>query len=128
MPRVHRIRLASHATGEERVAWVYVYPSPWHVVAAAHRFNGSTFEPDTLAVTQAWADESGRVTEPIIRLPATRLGSQILSHEIAHAATAIYGSSSINEPLDHANEPLAHLVSDLFVDLVAGLRQRRLIP
>lgn len=123
-----RIRLASDATGAPRRAWAYVYPSTWHLAQAARRFNGTILETDCLAVTQAYQDDSGAITEPVIRLATTHLGLRVLSHEVSHAATAIYGSTGpVLEPLDHGNEPLAHLHSDLLADLVVGLRRHHLI-
>lgn len=63
---------------------------------------------------------------PIIRLVKGRLSTQVVSHEMHHAATALYGASlpddaQLADHLTHHNEPFAHLYSDLLRALVDRL-------
>jgi hypothetical protein len=127
------IRISSRATGERRYVRVYIYDTVEEMRAAGTRFNGTDL---TMAggVTQAYerhtCDEAGVWTIKqhliIIRLHRGMLGSAVVSHEINHAATAIYGSTldpdvKAVDVLHNANETLAYLQSDLTEHLVNRL-------
>lgn len=119
------IRLSSHALGRESRVRVYVYDDAAAMREAATRFNGND-HGDALGVVQAYRSADGTNCLPIVRLIRGHLGTQIVSHEMHHAATALYGAS-VNEHararthLTHFNEPFAHLYSDLLHRLVDRL-------
>lgn len=119
------IRISSRATGERRHVRVYIYPTLDDMRAASDRFNGNDHSTAG-GTTQAYLDDDGRTSVPIIRLAATHLGSTIVCHEVHHAATGIYGSTlgpdaQLGEVLFFNNEPFAYLYSDLFAGLVSAL-------
>ena len=119
------IRVSSRALGEQRRVIVRVYDTLDEMRAAGSRFNGNPLD-NAVGITQAYCDPDGRVTVPIIRLSRGRLGTQIVSHEMHHAAAAIYGSTlpddaPASDALTHCNEPFAHLFSDLLRRLVDSL-------
>lgn len=119
------IRLSSRAVGRKRHVKVHIYPTLDQMRTAAVRFNGHN-TPDAAGITQTYCDHHGTPTTPVIRLAATHLGTRIISHEIHHAATAIYGSTIPDttpaaDELTHFNEPFAYLYSDLFTSLVKAL-------
>ncbi|MFD0841217.1 hypothetical protein [Williamsia serinedens] len=102
--------------------------------AAGTRFNGNDVS-DAVGLCQCInrvvVDRDGRATSHadsvIVRLSRSHLTTQIVVHEMNHAATAIYGSSLQGhelaiDVLDHTNETLAHLQSDLTATLVGRLR------
>lgn len=92
-----RIRVSSRALGESRRVIVHVYDSVSEMRQAARSFNGLD-TPDAVGVTQAYCTSDGLVTVPVIRLARDHLGTQIVSHEVHHAAAAIYGSTLGGEP------------------------------
>lgn len=112
-----RIRVSSRALGEREYLKVWVYESLDDMRADAAAFNGNPHSQG-LGVTQCWADQSGRATSVLIRLWRGALSAEILSHEVHHAATAIYGAHQADrisrvDHLNHFNEPFAYLFSDL---------------
>ncbi|MCI2958230.1 hypothetical protein MN032_11025 [Agromyces atrinae] len=122
---VRLIRISSRATGERRTVRVYVYTDLAEMRAAASGFRGQDHS-DSLGVTHAYVDDDGRVTVPIIRLWVGALSAIIVSHEIAHAALAIFGSTlpkriATAKHLHNANETHAHLHSDLESSLIRML-------
>lgn len=128
---LHRIRLTTRETGTQRHAWALIYRTAADMRRAAHRFNGNDHER-SVAVTQAYVDAHGVLTVPVMRFHQGRLGTQVLSHEVSHTATGIYGSvipnmAPAHEELTHYNETLAHLHSDLLAKLVNALYRRELI-
>jgi hypothetical protein len=123
-----RIRVSSHALDEPVTVNVMVYDTREEMAAAAHRYNGCSDEGgDTLAVTQATtAASTGWTLSVIVRFTRGRLNTQIVVHEMHHAATALYGNAlpevvRMREHFNHFNEPFAHLHSDLTARLVARL-------
>ena len=134
-----RIRISARIGGERRHAWAIIYDTREDMIAAADRFNGfagelaarGEDESLTQAITQAYVDDDGRITVPVMRFHRGRLGTRVLVHEISHAAVAIYGSTLPNDAevlLDHTCEPLAYLHGDLASSLVDCLYARGILP
>lgn len=126
MSRPRLIRVSSRALGHQVRVRVYVYDTLSEMRQAAHEFNGATGNDDTLGVTQAYYSADGSACLPIVRLARERLGSTVVSHEMHHAAAALYGASlgkyaTARPHLTHYNEPFAHLFSDLYGSLVRAL-------
>ena len=119
-----RFYVKSAALGDEAVVEVNVYRSRKAMQRAAKVFNGFKPDPDAVGLCQSY-DIDGN-TYPIVRLTHDHLGSSVVSHELHHASTAIYGAHvgkkvKAGKLLHHANEPFAYLYSDLFsmtVDLL----------
>lgn len=121
------ITISSRALGERVHVSVYVYDTLAEMRRAGERYNGNELS-DALAVTQARTDDDGRAGSVLVRLARGYLGTQVVVHEIHHAATALYGASvddkiERGEHLNHYNEPFAHLQSDLTARLVDRLYQ-----
>lgn len=120
------ITVSSRALGCREKVSVHVYETVEQLRRAATAYNG-TDNHGTLGVTQVscWAKD-GRLRSVIIRLARGHLSTQIVGHEMHHAATAIYGDHvggrvSSKTHLTHHNEPFAHLFSDLLCKLVDRL-------
>lgn len=118
------IKVSSRALGRRETVCVVIYDTAEQMRRAAHRYNGADHEPDCLGITQIW-EEDARVGVTV-RLIKGRLGTQIVGHEMHHAAAAIYGASlgpqvRARRVLTHYNEPFAHLYSDLLARLVDRL-------
>lgn len=124
---MHRIRVASSALGEREVVHVHVYETLAEMQAA-----GEAWHPDVpdlsgaLGVTQACEDNAGRATLVVVRLCVEHLTTEVIAHEMHHAATALYGAHvgdriSRRAHLHHVNEPFAHLYSDLLARLIDHL-------
>ena len=125
MSKPRRIQVSSRALGYPAQVRVYVYDTLEQLRAASERFNGVEV-PRAAGITQAYPDANSGAVIAIVRLARDWLGTTIVSHEIHHAATAIYGASlpddtTAAEVLTHHNEPFAHLYSDLFGRLVKAL-------
>lgn len=122
----HRVvRVSSRALGQRRWVRVVIYDTLAELQAAGQAYNGEDLS-GAAGLTQSWGDAEGRSLGIIVRLARGRLGTQVVSHEIHHAATAIYGSTvgdriSRQAHLNHYNEPFAHLYSDLLSRLVDRL-------
>jgi hypothetical protein len=119
------IRVSSRALGHRSRVRVYVYDTLEELRAAADRFNG-TDNSRAAGVTQLYANADDSACLPVVRLCRTHLGSTVVSHEMHHAAAALYGVTTRPEArarahLTHYNEPFAYLFSDLFASLVAAL-------
>lgn len=119
------IRVSSTALGPRETVTVIVYPNTESLIAAADAYNGADHE-GCFGVTQAQVDDNGRATRVIVRLSAQHLSVTVVSHELHHAATAIYGAHAANRVsraahLTHHNEPFAYLFSDLLGCLVSRL-------
>lgn len=119
-----RIRVSSY--GHEVTVWVY--PTREAMIAAASRYNGSEHPDDTGGITQATTEtETGRCRSVLIRLHEGNLGTEVVCHEMHHAATALYGATLEGDQVDraevlsHYNEPFAYLYSDLLSRLVRRL-------
>ncbi len=102
-----------------------IYDTLVELQAAGQAYNGND-QTGVAGLTQSWGDAQGRSLGIIVRLARGRLSTQVVSHEIHHAATAIYGSTvgdriSRQAHLNHYNEPFAHLYSDLLSRLVNRL-------
>ena len=120
------IRISSRALGEPVHVRVYVYDDLGHLRRDMTAFSGNADDDDnrTLGATQAWSDsETGLVAKVLVRLHRGHLGTQIITHELHHASTALYGAhvGDGDPQLNHANEPFAHLHSDLCHRLVGRL-------
>lgn len=119
------ITVSSRALGPRLRVTVKVYDHVSDMQLAASRYNGSD-QAGTLGVTQATTDQHGRAHTVTVRLVSEHLGIRVVSHEIHHAATALYGAAvgdrvSSRAHLNHYNEPFAHLYSDLLRSLVDRL-------
>ncbi len=117
-----RIRVSTYGHG----VTVWVYPTREAMIAAAHRYNGLEHDDDTGGVTQCTTDNEGRVGSVLIRLHEGNLGTEVVCHEMHHAATALYGATlddqiDRREVMNHYNEPFAYLYSDLLSRLVRRL-------
>lgn len=136
-----RIRVSTRRTGARRVADVYVYDTAAELQAAARRFSPGA--PDGFANTLGVCHYVGRYTigadgseqdmpgRLIVRLVRGHLGTEVVTHEMTHAAVAIYGESLPRDTLAvdvlvADNEVIAHLVSDLTRRLVDQLYARGL--
>lgn len=116
------IKVSSRALGPRLMVRVKVYDTLPEMWAATARYNGNDVT-GSAGVTQARVDDAGRVQGVIVRLARPRLGTRVVSHEMHHAATALYGSMvgarvSRDTHLNHFNEPFAYLYSDLTAALV----------
>lgn len=122
----HRVvTVSSRALGPRRHVRVVIYDTLPELQAAGQAYNGND-QTGAAGLTQAWTDSRGRTGGVIVRLARGYLGTRVVSHEIHHAATAIYGSMvgdriSRQAHLNHYNEPFAHLYSDLLGRLVDRL-------
>ena len=122
-----KIRIVSNALGETETVTVLVYDTVEQMRRAAAKFNDSD-QSDSLDVTQAWVDGNHRAGRIVIRLAHGHLGTEIITHELHHATTAIYGAHvgdriSRAAHLNHYNEPFAHLFSDMARSLVDQLHK-----
>jgi len=120
-----RIRLSSRALGDLRRCIVHVYDTLDEMCAAGARFNGNDLT-GSAGITQSYHGENDRTNVPVVRLYRDRLGIRVISHEMHHAATAIYGSTVADDALasdvlTHHDEPFAYLYSDLLAHLVVSL-------
>lgn len=120
-----QIRVSSRALGPRIYVHVYVYDTVAAMRTAGEAFNGNN-QDGALGITQAWVDAGGRAGKVVVRLARGHLGTQIVAHEIHHAATALYGAQVSDRVsrvahLNHYNEPFAHLYSDLLCRLVDRL-------
>lgn len=119
-----RVRVASSALGEREVVYVHVYPDLASMQAAAEAWHPDV--PDqsgAYGITQAVASDDGRAQLIVVRLAEGWLTPEIVAHEMHHAATALYGAHvgdriSRRAHLNHHNEPMAWLFSDLYSRLV----------
>jgi hypothetical protein len=120
------IRISSRALGPRVYVTVKVYDTVAELRRASTAYNGSPHD-DSLGCTQVTVDgPNQRTTSVIVRLASGHLGTQIVVHEMHHAATAWYGAHvgdriSRVAHLNHFNEPFAHLQSDLTCRLVDRL-------
>lgn len=125
MTRPRLIRVSSQALGHRSRVRVYVYDTLDDLRAAATRFNGADHS-NAAGTTQLYSNADDTACLPVVRLARTHLGSTVVSHEMHHAAAALYGCTTrrgarARAHLTHYNEPFAHLFSDLFASLVAAL-------
>ena len=124
MPKRVHITIESEALGVPRAMIVTVYDTLRGLRCAATKFNHVGGHSTTFGVTQLWSyDDEPTNVVPVVRLCRDYLGSRIVSHEVHHAATAIYGAfiGTSDPRLTHYNEPFAYLYSDLFAKLVDTL-------
>lgn len=123
-----RFRVASSALGEREVVYVHVYDTLDQMRAAGAAFNGLSHDDDPVGLTQAWTDDQDRTVAVIVRLARGHLDAIVTSHEMHHAATALYGAHvgdriSRRAHLNHWNEDFAHLYSDLYGAMIQRLRE-----
>ena len=118
-----RIVVSSRALGFRMKVPFYIYDDVEELRTAARRFSGGEIDDDCIGVCQAYVDDDGYVSGVLVRLWRKRLSTQVVSHEVHHATTALYGSAcrEVDPQLHHANEPFAHLFSDILGKLVDRL-------
>lgn len=121
--------VAVRTGGERRTIAVHIYPTQAAMVQAGRDFNG---DPDldggTLALVQVWPQKQN--PQAIIRLCYEHMHDHVFVHEIVHAAQIIYRWT--NEDIDipahwhftHHNEQFAHMISDMYLGLKAGINAR----
>lgn len=119
------IVVSSRALGPRLRVTVLLYDDLTELRRAANLYNGIDHS-DSLGVTQRTEDETGRTVSVLIRMVRGHLGTRIVSHEMHHAATALYGATlpdqiDPRDHLHHANEEFAHFYSDLLHRLVDRL-------
>lgn len=118
------IRVSSRALGEPVTVRVWVHDTLEEMRAAGERFNGGD-NTGAAALTQAMVSVDGHLVRPIIRLARPHLGATVVSHEMHHAATALWGAhcaaTGADPSLHHYNEPFAYLYSDLLGSLIRAL-------
>ena len=83
------ITVSARIAGDREAVRVIVYDTRDEMIAAAQRYNGDTFEPDIIGVTQARVDERRRTVGVIIRLWRECLGTRVVSHEM-HASVMLW--------------------------------------
>ena len=90
---------------------------------ASTKFNHDSENSEAIGVTQLMLYDDPTLVVPVVRLCRNHLGSRVVSHEVHHATSAIYGAftGSSAPGLTHYNEPFAHLYSDMFAELVDAL-------
>ncbi|MBL3699251.1 hypothetical protein [Leucobacter luti] len=123
-------RLASTALGSRVTVHAHVHATAEAMLAAAAAFTGETLSERAQGVTQAWWDEEERATQILVQLNEEHLTHDVISHEMAHAAHALYGATLPDDALardhlTHFNETLAHLHTDLYTGLLHKLHRRR---
>lgn len=118
-----KIVISSRALGFRLKVPFYIYDDMEELLTAARRFSGGEIEDDCIGVCQAYVDDDGYVVGVLVRLWRKRLSTQVVSHEVHHATTALYGSATrdVDPQLHHTNEPFAHLFSDILGKLVDRL-------
>lgn len=125
-----RIIVTSWALGEPTRVHVVIHHTLDAMRRAADAFAGTPGQhAEALGVTHAWTDDTGRAGKVLVRLVCDYLGTRIVSHEMHHATTALYGARlgeriSRAAHLNHHNEEFAYLYSDLLGDLVERLHAR----
>lgn len=124
------IRLSSRALGHQARVRVYVYDDADQMRRDAAAFGGDqrNLDPEVLGVTHAWTDEDGRAALVSVRLWRGRLTTSVITHEMHHATTALYGATLPDHidrvaHLNHHNEPFAHLHGQLVAKLVNRLHE-----
>jgi hypothetical protein len=120
------IRLSSRALGDPCHVRVYVYDDLEHMRRDAVAFTGDQENADAMAVTHRWHDEQGRTSLITMRLWRGCLGTEVVTHEMSHASTALYGATlpdkvDRDEVFTHYNEPFAYLHGELTRRLVDRL-------
>lgn len=129
-----RIRVQSSALGYPTTVDVRIYDTLDAMRAAATRYSpGEDFSHAagvTHCTTIERVDSQGNTLDsnahPIIRLARDHLGTEVITHEMTHAASAIYGNHIHPETLavdvlHNANEDFAYLVGELARRLVDRL-------
>ena len=117
-----RIVVSSRALGFRLKVPFYIYDDVEELRGAARRFSGGDDLDGCIGVCQAYVNDEG-VVGVLVRLWREQLGTRVVSHEVHHATTALYGSATrdVDPQLHHANEPFAHLFSDILGKLVDRL-------
>lgn len=112
--RAH-FRIASSALGHRESVAVHIYDTLEQLRAAARAWHpGEDFDRAAGVVQSVWTDD-GRVRPAVVRLTLEALQPAVICHELHHVATALYGLhvGDGTPDLGPANEPFAHLFSDL---------------
>lgn len=124
------IRVSSRALGQRQFIRVYIYDTIEELRAAGERFSPGENYSDAYGLHQSYRREryedgtwSIKSNPYIIRLWRELIGSNHVTHEVVHAAQAIYGDTlngdeQVTEIMHGGNEPFAYLVSDLCSRLV----------
>lgn len=127
------IRVSTRATGKRETVRVWIYDTVEELRESGNRFSPDTDFEDTVGLCQTYErirlvdGEWETIRHPlVVRFIRDRLGSEITTHEMNHAAVELYGrtlppDTLAAEVLHNANEVLAHLQSDLTARLVNRL-------
>ena len=127
------IRVSSRALGSRKTVRVYIYDTVEELREAGQRFSPDEDVSDAYGLHQSYRREryddgtwSVKSNPYIVRLWRDLLGSNHTTHEMVHAAQAIYGDTlngdePVTEIMNGGNEPFAYLVSDLVMRLVNRL-------
>lgn len=118
------IRISSRALGEPVHVRVYVYDHLDHLRRDAEAFSPNVDMSNAAGCCQAWVDpDTGRPIKPLVRLHCAHLGTEVITHEMHHATTALYGTHIGTEDplLTHYNEPFAYLHGEMCRKLVDRL-------
>lgn len=136
-----RWTITTHHTGTPRDIDIYLYDRTRDLRAAATKWARTTARhaapefSDTLAICHGFqyikinpdGTEEEHPRAAIIRYSLEHLTTEVIAHELVHAAQHLYGLDCIpagDQAADHfdaANETFAHLYSDLLVTALAIL-------
>lgn len=131
---VERFTVSSRATGRRRTAVVFIYDTAEQMRTAATAFNGNPHS-DSEAVTQAWDARPGHgdslpAAMTLIRLHRGRINTEIVAHEVTHAAMAMYRVDQVlpfsraRVHFHNANEPFAYLLGELLARACNEIHRR----
>lgn len=126
-----RFVVSSSALGRRHSVIVHVYDTVEELRVAATSYNDGGYE-DAAGICHGFGFTLGRPPTilAIVRLCRERLSSEVVVHEMAHAAAHIYGAGALRQyssALAHfhaANERFAFLSSDLTTAVFRQLRRR----
>lgn len=122
-----RIRVSSRALGPKLTVTVLVYDDLADMQRAASAWNGEDQSEAAAVCHYSSSIKTNRVVSVLVRLARSRLGTEVVVHEMHHASTALYGAHVRGERisrlahLNNHNEPFAYLHSDLVRGLVDRL-------
>ena len=122
-----RIRLSSKALGKVSRVNVYIYTDLKRMHRDAEKFSRTPVGEfsESVGICHARYGWNGHYDLPLIRLWSQRLGTTVISHEMHHAATCLYGAhlwrNAQYPRLDVSNEEFAYLYSDLLGRLAGRL-------
>lgn len=117
-----RIRVATSVTGHRREVDVWVYDTQTEMLAAAAAFDprDSDWSEETHGCCQyfPYLDQDERALMAVVRLHRGHLYSDVIAHEMLHAAAHFCAIDHGNENGDYvtsgSDERIAHAFSELF--------------